>query len=193
MKLQNISKWIIGIALFILPFHALIVTYLKCKMGLDVTIIRFWKEIFVLIFLSGAFFIALKRANWRLFGIFEGNNLVGLTSATILCTFVYIFFPYFQLKPASLLGFRYDAFFLFCILIGFYLNTVKAHREFLLKSVFLSGAVIMVIFLPWYLSGNIESKSELLGYSTKVSTYNANECLAFSQNVDGHHRLQATF
>jgi hypothetical protein len=51
----------------------------------------------------------------------------------------------------------------------------------------------MVVFLPLFLTGDIASKSALLGYSTKVSTYSANECLSFSQNVDGHNRLQATF
>ncbi len=193
MNLKTLSKWWLWIAIFVLPFHALIVTYLKCKMGLDVTLMRFWKEIFVCIYLGGAFFVALKEAKWKLFHIFEGNNLVGLTTATILCTFVYIFFPYFQLKPASLLGFRYDAFFLFCLLIWFYLSAVRKNIDFILKTVFLSSFIIMAIFLPWYLFGNIESNAEILGYSTKVSTYSANECLAFSQNVDGHHRLQATF
>lgn len=193
MNLNTISKRSLATAIFILPFHALIVTYFKCKLDLDVTVMRFWKEIFVLIFLSGAFFVALKKANWRLFKIFEGNNLVGLTSAVLLCTFIYIFFPYFQLKPASLLGFRYDAFFLFCILIGFYLTVVRQNIDFLLKTVFLSAMIIMAIFLPLYLSWDIASQSALLGYSTKVSTFNANECLSFSQNVDGHNRLQATF
>lgn len=33
----------------------------------------------------------------------------------------------------------------------------------------------------------------LFGYSDEVSTYVANGCLSFSQNVEGHHRFQATF
>lgn len=189
---ETFLKWTLWLAVFTLPFHGLIVTYLKCKMDLDVTLIRFWKEIFVLVFLSGAFYIALKEAKWKLFNIFEGNNLVWLTSTVILCTFIYIFFPYFQLKPASLLGFRYDAFFLFCILIGFYLSTVKKNIDFILKTVFISAIIIMGVFLPWYLFWDMSSISSLW-YSTKVSTYSASECLAFSQNVDGHYRLQATF
>jgi len=58
---------------------------------------------------------------------------------------------------------------------------------------FISIGIILIIFFPWYLSGNISATTELFGYSDKVSFYEANQCLSFSQNVSGHHRFQATF
>jgi hypothetical protein len=58
---------------------------------------------------------------------------------------------------------------------------------------FLSTFGILIIFLPWYIFGDIGSKAVLFWYSSEVSTYVANACISFSQNVDGHHRFQATF
>jgi hypothetical protein len=42
---------------------------------------------------------------------------------------------------------------------------------------------MLIVFLPIYLSGNIEILSTIFGYSSEVSTYNANGCIAFAQNV----------
>lgn len=186
-------KWIFAVFLFLLPFHALFVTFLQCKLWVDTTVIRFWKEIFVVFFLLFTIFNVLKKNKWSFVKIYKNNTLLGLTTLFILSSLLYIFFPYFSIKAASLLGFKYDVFFFFCLLIGFYTSWVKDNIPFLMKSMFISIGIILIIFFPWYLSGNISATTELFGYSDKVSFYEANQCLSFSQNVSGHHRFQATF
>jgi hypothetical protein len=58
---------------------------------------------------------------------------------------------------------------------------------------FLSTFGVLIIFLPWYLFGDISALASMFGYSPEVSTYTANTCISFAQNVDGQHRFQGTF
>lgn len=186
-------KYIFWIFLFLLPFHALFVTTLECKYGVDANILRFWKEIFIGLFLVSTFIKVAIQNEFSLKRIYTNNNFIGLSTAFILCSFVYIFFPYFQIKPSSLLWFRYDVFFIFAMIIWYYSDALKKNIDFLLKSIFIWTFIVLIIFLPWYLSWNISSTTEFFWYSDKVSTYSVDQCLSFSQNVDGHHRFQATF
>gem|GEM_PF-1395236 len=107
---------------------------------------------------------------------------------------MYIFFPYFNPSVRHFLGFKYDVFFLFALLVGLYLASVREHFSFLLKTLFVSIGVMLIVFLPWYISGNIASTAEIIGFSTTPSTYEANGCISFAQNVTGgHHRFQGSF
>ena len=65
--------------------------------------------------------------------------------------------------------------------------------RYVLKHLFLSTFGILVVFLPWYLFGDISALAWVFGYSSEVSTYSANGCISFSQNVEGEHRFQWTF
>lgn len=186
-------KYLFWIFLFLLPWHALMVTYLKCKLDIDPTFLRFWKEIFVIVFILLALFQTLRKNHWSLAPIYKGNYILGVTTTFIFVSMLYIFFPYFTLKPSSLLGFKYDVFFFLAMIIGMYLVSLKKETSFLLKSIFSSTALILIIFIPWYLFFDIKTTTEIFGFSDKVSTFNAHECLSFSQNVEGHHRFQATF
>jgi len=49
------------------------------------------------------------------------------------------------------------------------------------------------IFLVWYSFFDIATTTTFFGFSSAVSTFHPESCLAFAQNVAGHHRLQATF
>ncbi|MFA5917226.1 MAG: O-antigen ligase family protein [Candidatus Gracilibacteria bacterium] len=178
--------------IFLLPFHALIVTTLKCKFGIDTNLLRFWKEVLVMLLLL-ATFIDLHLHKQKISNLLKGNYLVGLTLTFIISSLVFIGFPYLEFKVSNFLGFKYDVFFLFCLLIGIYLNFIKDNFKLMLYTIFISGFTSLVIFLPWYLSGDISSVSKIFGYSSKVSTYNANSCISFAQNVNGQHRFQGTF
>lgn len=195
MKLntKKITKWAFWIFVFLLPLHALIVTFFQCKLWVSTSILRFWKEIFVVFFLIITFIKVLKENHGSLGKIYKWNNLIGVTTIFIIFSLIYIFFPYLEIKPSSLLGFKYDTFFFFCLIIGFYLTSIKENLNFIYKSIFISTALILVVFLPWYMSWDIKSTTKIFGYSDKVSFYESNECLSFSQNVDGHNRFQATF
>lgn len=113
-------KIILAILLFFLPFHAFIVTVFQCKYGIDTDILRFWKELVVLGLLLYVFFTTYKRHDWSLVKLYEKNTLLGLITAFAISSAVYIFFPFFELKPAAVLGFRYDVFFFFTMLIGLF-------------------------------------------------------------------------
>lgn len=187
-------KYLIQIFVFLLPFHAILVTYLKCKAWIDTDILRFWKE-WVIIFLL--FIVSAKvlwNNNFKLEKIYKNNYLLWLTTAFTISSFVYIYFPYFQPKISSYLWFKYDVFFLFALLIWLYLSSIKNNFESILKSLFASIWLILIIFLPWYLSGDISSTTEIIWFNDKPSTYQANSCISFSQNVTGwHNRFQWSF
>lgn len=187
-------KYLIQIFVFLLPFHAILVTYLKCKAWIDTDILRFWKE-WVIIFLL--FIISAKvlwNNNFKLEKIYKNNYLLWLTTAFTICSFVYIYFPYFNPKISSYLWFKYDVFFLFALIIWLYLSSIKNHFESILKSLFVSIWLILVIFLPWYLFWDIKTSTEIIGFNDKPSTYEANSCISFSQNVTGwHNRFQWSF
>jgi len=191
--MNKFMKWLFWIFVFLLPLHALLITIFQCRLGLNTNVLRFRKEIFVAGFLLISLFMALKQKKWSLGKVFQWNNLIGTTTFFILLSLLYIFFPYLEIKPSSLLGFKYDVFFFFCLIIGFYISSVKKNLDFIYKSIFASIALILVVFLPWYLSWDISSTTKIFWYSDKVSFYESDECLSFSQNVDGHNRFQATF
>jgi O-antigen ligase len=165
---------------------------LKCKYGVNVDIIRFWKELILIFLVVFLFFVEYRKHNYSLKKLYHKNTLLGLTTAFILCSAVYIYFPFFEIKVASVLGFRYDTFFLIAMIVGLYAGMLWELRYFL-KMLFLSTFGILIVFLPWYIFGDIASKAAIFWYSSEVSTYVANQCISFSQNVDGHHRFQATF
>lgn len=125
--------------------------------------------------------------------IYKNNYLLGTLTAFILCSLFYIWFPFFEIKAASVLGFRYDVFFFLALIIGLYVPDGRKNLNFFLRTSFIATFGILIVFLPWYIFGDISKTVELFGYSPDVSTYTAQECLSFAQNVDGHARFQATF
>lgn len=186
--------YLLSAFVFILPFHAIFVTFMKCKVGYDTDILRFWKEIvLILLFLSVAIKVLIQN-KFNFERIYKNNYILGLTTAFTICSAVYIYFPYFDPKINAYLGFKYDVIFLFALMVGLYLTSVKKHFDMILTSVFVSAGVILSIFLPWYLSGDISSTSDVIGFSTAPSTYEANSCISFSQNVTGgYNRFQGSF
>jgi len=185
-------KNILWILIFFLPLHAFLITVLKCKYWVNTDFLRFWKEIIVLILALLVFFRAYAAHKYSLKSMLHKNTILWLTLAFIACSALYMYFPFFELKAASVLGFRYDAFFFITMLIWLYSWLIGELRYFL-KILFLSTFGILIVFLPWYIFGDISAKASLFWYSWDVSTYVANQCISFSQNVDGHHRFQATF
>lgn len=195
-KIKNLNIWWIFIMsfVFLLPFHAVFVTFLKCRIGVDMDILRFWKEFVIIGLLFWVAFNIFKKYKFNFWKLYKDNYLLWTITAFILSSFIYIFFPYFVIKISALLWFKYDVFFIFAFLIWMYLTFIKNNFENILKTVFTSIWVILIIFTPWFLSWNIDKKAELLWYSTKVSTYEANSCITFSQNVTWwYHRFQWSF
>ena len=140
-----------------------------------------------------AFFSAYKKYAYSLKKMYHKNTLLGLITGFIICSAVYIYFPFFELKAASVLGFRYDVFFLIAMLVWLYTAGSQENIRFYLKTLFLSTFGILIVFLPWYLFGDISALASMFGYSDEVSTYTANSCISFAQNVNGQHRFQGTF
>ncbi len=194
MKLWNIPmKLLLILFAFFLPLHALFVTILKCKLWANTDIIRFWKEFIVIFLLFIWTYSILKRYHFKIWKIFQGNYILWFSVAFIFSSLLYIFFPFFSVGINNLLGFKYDVFFIFTLIAGFSLISIRNSIDTILKSVFASTWLILIIFLPWYIFGDIALVSDFFGYSDKVSTYNANSCISFSQNVSWHHRFQASF
>lgn len=188
-----VYRIIIWIFLFLLPLHGFLVTVFQCKFGINTDFLRFWKELVVLGLLITLSARVLLHEKFSLKKIYKDNYLLWTVTAFTLCSLWYIYFPFFEIKAASILGFRYDVLFLFALLIGLYLPQGQKDYSFYLRMIFISTFGILIVFLPWYVFGDIAKTVELFGYSPEVSTYTANSCLSFSQNVDGHHRFQATF
>ena len=186
-------KYLLMAFAFFLPLHALMVTALKCRFWANTDVFRFWKEFTVIGLLFWAVYSVWKRYKWDYKKFFEGNYLVGLTVFFAIVSFIYIYFPYFKPWLHSYLGFKYDVFFLFAMVAGFSLMSVRNNIDNILKAVFASTALILIVFVPWYLFFDISAISWVFGYSSEVSTYTANSCISFSQNVEWHHRFQWTF
>ncbi len=184
---------LIGLLIFLLPLHAFLITIFKCKYGINTDLLRFWKELILIFLVIFTFFKAYRENNFSLKKLYHKNTLLGLTTAFIISSIVYIFFPFFTLKAASVLGFKYDVFFLLALLVGLYIGSSREDLRFYMKTLFLSTFGILIVFLPWYLFGDISTLSGLFGYSNEVSTYTANQCISFAQNVEGQHRFQGTF
>lgn len=187
-------KYLIQIFIFLLPFHAILVTYLSCKIWINTDILRFWKEIIVIFLLFVVAIKVLINNKFNFKEIYKNNYLLWTVTAFSISSFIYIFFPAFDIKISWLLWFKYDVFFLFALLIWVYLSTIKENFSLILKTLFASIWIILVIFLPWFAFWDISKMAEFFGYSTQVSTYSAWSCIAFAQNVTGGiHRFQATF
>lgn len=187
-------KYLIQLFVFLLPFHAIFITYMKCKAGLDTDVLRFWKEVVIIFLLFIVLLKILFHNHFNIKKIYQNNYLLGLTTAFTISSLIYIYFPYFDPKINAYLGFKYDVIFLFSLIVWLYLSTIKNHFDTILQSVFVSAGLILIIFLPWYVSWNISSTSSLIWYSDKPSTYEANSCISFSQNVTGwHNRFQWSF
>ena len=187
-------QYLLQIFVFLLPLHAIFVTYMKCKLWFDTDILRFWKEIVVILLLAFVSVKVLFKNKFDINKLYQNNYLLGLTTAFTISSFIYIFFPYFDPKINAYLWFKYDVIFLFCLIIWLYLWLSKKNFENILKSIFLSVWLVLIIFLPWYLSGDISSGTDVIWFSNKPSTYEANSCISFSQNVTGwHNRFQWSF
>jgi len=192
MKLNVYLKVLFSFFIFLMPFHALLITTLKCRFWIDTNLLRFWKEIFVIVLLWITL-LDLYNKKTKISSLLKWNYLVWLTITFIICSLIFIGFPYLEFKVSNFLWFKYDVFFLFCMLIWIYLNFVRENFNLMLKTILISWFVSIVIFLPWYLFWDISSLSDIFWYSAKVSTYKANACISFAQNVNGQHRFQWTF
>ena len=186
-------KYLIWILFVLLPFHAFLVTALKCRVWLDMTYFRFWKEFIIIILLTATFVKVMKENKFSLKKIYENNYILGMTTVFIFSSLIFIIFPFFEIRASAFLWFRYDVFFFFAMIIWLYLTNGINDLRFYLKLIFGSTILILSIFLPWYLFGDISALATMFGYSAEVSTYNANSCISFAQNVDWQHRFQATF
>lgn len=188
-----LQRSILGAFIFLIPLHAFMVTVLDCRFGVPTDFLRFWKELIILWFLIVVSAQVLIKNKFSVSRIYKNNYLLGTITAFTICSLFYIYFPFFEIKAAAILGFRYDVIFLLALLVWLYLNNGRENLSFYIKTLSISTFGILIVFLPWYVFGDISSTVKLFGYSPDVSTYTAGECLTFSQNVDGHHRFQATF
>jgi hypothetical protein len=69
-------RYLLQIFIFLLPLHAVLITYLSCKLGINTDIIRFWKEIVIVLLLA---LIALKVLivnKFNLKNIYKNNYLL---------------------------------------------------------------------------------------------------------------------
>lgn len=191
--MNNLLKiWLI-VLVALLPLHALLVTTLKCKLWLNTDILRFWKEIILWVLFITTAIQTLNKYNWNFSRLYKNNFLLWTITMFIFWSFLFIFLPFLQPKISSFLWFKYDVFFLIAFVIWLYLVQVRENINLLLKTLFWVTAAILIVFIPWYLFGDISTASWIFWFSNEVSTYNTNSCISFSQNVNGQHRFQWSF
>lgn len=135
----------------------------------------------------------LIKHKFRISQIYKGNYLLGTVTAFTFCSLFYMWFPFFEVKMASILGFRYDVVFLLALVVGLYIARGKQDLNFYFRTLSISTFGILAVFLPWYLFGDISTLAAGFGYSAEVSTYTANSCISFAQGVEGQYRFQGTF
>ena len=197
-------KFLIWLLVALLPFHAILVTTLKCNFIVNMDMLRFWKEGVVWLLFIVTVFWVLNRHRWNFAKIYKNNYILWTATTFVLCSMAYIYFPFLQgaivdefpylwFKPSALLGFKYDTFFIFCLVIWLYLSVFKENYNKFLLILFWSAWFAISIFTPWYLFGDISSVTNIFGFSGEVSTYKVNECISFSQNVEWQHRFQWSF
>jgi hypothetical protein len=69
-------KYLIIIFVALLPLHAILVTTLKCKFGINTDFLRFWKEFILIILFIVAFFTTMKRLKWNFSKLYKNNNIL---------------------------------------------------------------------------------------------------------------------
>lgn len=142
---------VLGFFFFIIPLHAFLVTLFKCKYGFDVDFTRFWKELIIMGLFIIVCFTELSRNHYSLKKIYKDNYLLGTITAFTFCSLFYMWFPFMEIKMASILGFRYDVVFLLALVVGLYLYNGKKDMTFYMKTLFISTFGILIVFLPWYI------------------------------------------
>lgn len=193
-KINTLLKYLILFFIFLLPFHAVIITFLKCKIWINTDILRFWKEWIVIFLLFLSFLNVLLKQKKDIFKFILNQKLLLFSLIFIWISFLYIILPDFKITILKLLGFKYDVFFIFCLITWLYLSILKNYLNPIIKTIFTSTLIILWIFLPWYLFWDIEKTSEIIWYSKEVSNYVANSCISFAQNITWwHHRFQWSF
>ena len=148
--MKKVLFFLVCLTFLVLPWHALLVTLLQCRLGLDVTIFRFWKEGMILLFLTiGLIPFIRDTSSWK--SIIKKNSLLikCIILYIVLCM-VYLYIPHFHPEEPSFLGFRYDIFFLLAFLAGYLVDINPNRVKILLKYVFFTTSSIVVIFLLWY-------------------------------------------
>lgn len=92
VSMSQVAKYLFAFFLFLLPWHALIVTFFQCKVHFDATLFRFWKEFFVgifFVFTSG--YILFRHTN--IFTWYRKQPLLFWTVLFLIFSLLYIFFP----------------------------------------------------------------------------------------------------
>ncbi len=190
--MKKIFFSLIFLTFLILPWHALLVTLFQCKIGWDVAILRFWKEGMIVLLLIGWWIhIIRKKLLWD--SIQKNQTLMLYIFLYIFVSAIYIYAPHFFPEVSSYLGFRYNVFFLLAFLAGYIVEITNTQLKKLLRGLLITTNIIMVWFLTWYIFFDIWTTVDIFGFSSHLSTFSPQECLSFSQNTSGHHRLQATF
>ena len=179
--------------IFLLPLHAFFITLLKCKYGVDTNFIRFWKELVILWLFILVAVTTLRRYKFSLPDIYKWNYLLWTITAFSISSIIYIWFPFFEFRVSALLWFRYDVVFLIALVVWLYLLDIQKHLRFYIRTACISTFGILVIFLPWYLFGDISALASSFWYSSEVSSYTANSCISFAQWVEWQYRFQWTF
>ena len=125
-------KYMILCFVFLLPFHAVIITILQCKLDIPTGILRFWKEWVILLLLAIVSIKLLLKHKSNIGVLLKNNSLVGLIIVFIFSSLLYTFYPYLTIKTHAILGFKYDVFFLFTLLIGLYLFEIRHYFKTIL-------------------------------------------------------------
>lgn len=186
-------KYLAYLMIFILPFNALIVTFLKCKSWINVDFLRFWKEFVVLFLFFWWVFSVLRRYKFNLSKIYENNMLLWSITAFSFLSFFYVFFPYFRLEIHNFLWFKFDVFFLFALVWWLYLFSLRDSLESFLKTIFSAIWIILLVFLPWHIFWDVSLFSDIFWHSKELSKFQFNSCISFAQSVDWIPRFQASF
>jgi len=168
--------------IFLLPFNAFLITYLKCGIWINVDILRFWKEIVVIFLLFLVLYEVFIKNKLNFKEVFYKNYLLISVIFYSLLSLVYLFYPK-DMSLSWILWIKYDLFFLFCLIIWVYLSFFRDKIETIIKTLFVSSIIIIWVFLSVYMFGDIKSFYWSFWYWLEPSSYSANSCISYSQNV----------
>jgi hypothetical protein len=186
---QNLHYLLVIFFIFILPFNALIQTFIRYQ--LEVSWFQFAKEIILILILGLNAVSTIKAKQW--------HKLKSTLIYVSMIYLAYILISTFFLESISLQsiihGFKYDGIWTVCLIAGLTLpDYITAKKQDILKIV--AGTIFSAVSLGLFLHYIVRPENlQFLGYRNDWSTYYANQALAFCQRIEHSSlcRFQGTF
>jgi len=193
-RIKQLIFYFFIILIFLLPFHAFIVTFLKSGLNLSFPhssiLIHIWKELLLLLIglmvMLGLIFKQLKLSKWKYLDIF-----ILLYFLFGICITVFLHKNFVQF----LYGFKYDYIFLIAYVLSRFFNFSDIQKKILKNTLILSASMTVLFGLIWYFYLPRDFL-KIFGYSTNVGDWQFQNTLPIYHVMDRFSdavRLTSTF